>query len=76
MVQVQKTLFRLTGSRLKVMSPYFADLLTHDDEVRESMAGCAVYVLKNVTVLDFARLLDAFDNAMYVFPDLFHLNLD
>lgn len=68
-VQVEKTLFKLFGSTMKKLSPVFVSMIADAEtsgDVIEQMAGCNVYYLDTVDVVDFERLLTATLRAMYV----------
>ncbi|KAI0634622.1 hypothetical protein C8Q77DRAFT_1056078 [Trametes polyzona] len=69
-IQVQTTLFRLHRSRLAQHSDYFAALFENrqgsltrafPSSGQDTVDSCPVYVIKNVSVLDFERLLTALD---------------
>jgi hypothetical protein len=64
-LQLERVLFRYTRSRLVTMSPYFENLFSENDDVTETFRGLDLYKVENVKVVDFERLLFAFDNAMY-----------
>ncbi|PIL27625.1 hypothetical protein GSI_10777 [Ganoderma sinense ZZ0214-1] len=85
-VQVQNTLFRLHRSRLAQQSEFFAKLFAADGrskevfdpeiiEERDIVDSCPVHQVKNVSVLDFERLLTALDAgiAYAINPPPFHV---
>jgi hypothetical protein len=65
-LQVKKVLFRTSRSMLARKSPYFAGLFKSHRDVEESIAGCPVFEVTEVEVVDFERLMGAMENGMLV----------